>query len=387
MSAAHDATTKASTTELQHGMKRPVKKKKKKKAKPPGDRRPSGPRHAGPKKEASKRCTDRAVSRKKKKRRPDTAPGCKKSDKTYSLPKIDEVIKAYAEVSAIHEACNAVPTISEADFNRLCKSLVEHGFAGEGEEILVSPTGELLDGRNRLMACYVTGTTPRFGMTEEDPWMVAERNLARRHMTDGQRLQLGTRLAEEYQRKWDAEASGASDTEGASSRSASNRGLNSLPIGKESPAKKKRGRQGNATRARKEAAKTVKMSERSLARMQKVEREDPELADNVAAGFLSVSQAEKRLPAKKAIPAAAGSKSVPNGKVRCKYRSPVLCVFESGDRSIIAIAYQNDGWWYGLCGVSDEHEEASGQSDAERRAKKLLVKTINARAAALRSSE
>jgi len=55
------------------------------------------------------------------------------------------------------------------------------------EDILLTSDGQLLDGRNRLMACYRTKKEPRFTRTSSDPWEVAfSRNIARRHLSTKQ---------------------------------------------------------------------------------------------------------------------------------------------------------------------------------------------------------
>lgn len=93
---------------------------------------------------------------------------------------LEEILKHYPEIAGIHPACVAVPGISDED-----RVILEARIASQGllHEIVLSEDGLLIDGRNRLIACYRGSVEPRFRRVSTDPWQVAyDENIARRHL-------------------------------------------------------------------------------------------------------------------------------------------------------------------------------------------------------------
>lgn len=102
---------------------------------------------------------------------------------------IEEVVTYYPEITGIHAACLAVPEIGEDDQVTLEKDIAEHGLL---EDIALTSDGELLDGRNRLIACYKAKVEPRFKKTSVDPFEYAHaKNIARRHLENAQKCEFG----------------------------------------------------------------------------------------------------------------------------------------------------------------------------------------------------
>lgn len=94
------------------------------------------------------------------------------------------IVKHYPEITGVHPACIAVPNISEKEFDALCIDVKQNGLR---HEIILTKKGELIDGRNRLRACYAGQVEPRFKQVATDPWEVAySENISRRHLTTGQ---------------------------------------------------------------------------------------------------------------------------------------------------------------------------------------------------------
>ncbi len=94
------------------------------------------------------------------------------------------IVKHYPEITGVHPACVAVPSISEKEFEALCIDVRQNGLR---HEIILTKKGELIDGRNRLRACYAGQVEPRFSQVATDPWEVAySENISRRHLTTGQ---------------------------------------------------------------------------------------------------------------------------------------------------------------------------------------------------------
>ena len=93
---------------------------------------------------------------------------------------LDQILHYYPEVTGVHPACLAVPEINSEDRSGLEASIKEDGLR---HEILITPDGLLVDGRNRLIACYNGSVEPRFKKVVTDPWQIAyAENIARRHL-------------------------------------------------------------------------------------------------------------------------------------------------------------------------------------------------------------
>ena len=99
------------------------------------------------------------------------------------------LVKQYAEITGVHPACLAVPDINHKDFDALCKDVAENGLR---HEIVLTKDGDLIDGRNRLRACYAAQVEPRFKRVATYPWHVAySENIARRHLDTKQKAIFG----------------------------------------------------------------------------------------------------------------------------------------------------------------------------------------------------
>jgi protein gp37 len=93
---------------------------------------------------------------------------------------LDQILHHYREITGVHPACLAVPEINSEERIVLEASIKEDGLR---HEILITPDGLLVDGRNRLIACYNGSVEPRFKKVVTDPWQIAyAENIARRHL-------------------------------------------------------------------------------------------------------------------------------------------------------------------------------------------------------------
>ena len=138
------------------------------------------------------------------------------------------------------------------------KELLEDIRANGLRELLILYEDKILDGRNRLMACLEAGVEPRYRPLPagEDPLaFVISRNLHRRHLTTQQRSAIAAELA-----------------------------------------KMKVGRPGKASVdaiSDAQAAKAMKVSERSVERAKKRMRLDPEAHAKAKAGLLPYARRER----------------------------------------------------------------------------------------------
>ncbi len=86
----------------------------------------------------------------------------------------------------VHPLADLFPMLSDDDLATLAESIASDGLLSP---IVLDDEGRLLDGRNRLAACSMAGIEPHFTTyTGDDPaGFVIASNVARRHMTTGQR--------------------------------------------------------------------------------------------------------------------------------------------------------------------------------------------------------
>jgi protein gp37 len=102
---------------------------------------------------------------------------------------LNDILSHYPEVTGIHPACLAVPEIADEDRVILEVSIERNGLR---HEILLTPDGLLIDGRNRLIACFNGKVEPRFRKVSTDPWQIAyAENIARRHLDTKQKSLFG----------------------------------------------------------------------------------------------------------------------------------------------------------------------------------------------------
>ena len=85
-----------------------------------------------------------------------------------------------------HPACVLFPKFGKDELQELAADIKANGLRNP----IVMLNGDILDGRNRLLACEVAGVEPRFvewdGTGSPVEWVVSE-NLVRRHLTSSQR--------------------------------------------------------------------------------------------------------------------------------------------------------------------------------------------------------
>ena len=91
-----------------------------------------------------------------------------------------------------HPAAELFPMMDIESLDDLANDIQQHGLA----EPIVIFEGQILDGRNRLRACEMTGVEPRFVTVQdiEPMQFVVSRNLHRRHLTIPQRAAIAVDL-------------------------------------------------------------------------------------------------------------------------------------------------------------------------------------------------
>jgi hypothetical protein len=88
----------------------------------------------------------------------------------------------------VHPVADLFPMLPSEELQELADSIKQDG---QLQPIVLSPSGRLLDGRNRLAACKLAKVEPVFEVYEgdEDAYALTV-NVARRHLTKGQRAMI-----------------------------------------------------------------------------------------------------------------------------------------------------------------------------------------------------
>lgn len=171
----------------------------------------------------------------------------------------------------IHPAADLFPLIDGDEFESLVDSVRREGLR---ESVWVTKSGELLDGRNRVRACYEAGIKPvvREYAGDDPVAFVMALNLERRHLTVGQRAMIALQLVPMYE----AEA----------------KVRESLRKSKVTVADRQ---QSWESKSVSRAGVAAKVSGRAVARAKRVAEHAPDLAEKVKTGEVALDKAEKQL--------------------------------------------------------------------------------------------
>ena len=192
-----------------------------------------------------------------------------------------EILRHYPEITGIHPAADLFPIIEGDEFKELCADIKQRGLH---QPITVCKDGTLLDGRNRLLACYETHqevVLDRYEGTDPVQFSLSA-NLHRRHLSEGQRAVVALKVrrmlqpaAKERQR----EAGGDQKSEHARSVSADRREAIATPA--------------EHRKSTAEAAKATGASTRNVEKAARVEKMAPDLLPQVQAGTMALDKAHK----------------------------------------------------------------------------------------------
>lgn len=225
-----------------------------------------------------------------------------------------------AKKIAPHPACELFPMIGDDELAKLAADIKANGLIQPivllrlpderqpfGTSFKVTRHWQMLDGRNRLRACELSGVAPHFvewqGQGDPTAWVIST-NLHRRHLTDSQRAMVAARARETVfapaakQRQLDAGAFGAEGGRGHAKEETLSADL----------------REGIDGKASEQAAAALNVSPRTVDNAARVlSHGTPELVAAVDRGEVAVSAAAEvsRLPADEQRAAvAAGPKAV-----------------------------------------------------------------------------
>lgn len=188
------------------------------------------------------------------------------------LPSFDEVLPHYPSITSIHPAAHMFPLPTEEEFNALVSDIRETGL---DQAILITKEGELIDGRSRLLACYVANQDVRFERMADciDPYVISwTRNGVRRHLTVAQRAMVADTLRGHY------EAEARQRQSEAVSRANKQRSSSSGNIASTEPEPQRR------EQVRDQVAKLVGVGGKAADKARAISTYAPDLAEKIRAG-------------------------------------------------------------------------------------------------------
>jgi protein gp37/ParB-like chromosome segregation protein Spo0J len=192
-----------------------------------------------------------------------------------------EILRHYPEITGIHPAADLFPMVEGDEFRELCADIKERGLA---QPITIWTDGSLLDGRNRLLACYETHqevVLDRYEGTDPVEFSLSA-NLHRRHLSEGQRAVVALKVRKLLQP--------------AAKERIAHAGRSSAPGKPSEKASADRRYLSTPTEHRKstaEAAKATGASTRSVEKAARVEKSAPDLLPQVQAGTMALDKAHK----------------------------------------------------------------------------------------------
>ena len=190
-----------------------------------------------------------------------------------------DILRHYPEITGIHPAADLFPMVDGAEFAELCADIKERGLH---QPITIWTDGTLLDGRNRLLACYETHQEVVLDRYEgSDPVQFSlSANLHRRHLNPGQRAVVALKVRELLQPAAKDRQREAGEKFGKGSKLSADL--------REPIATSAEHRKSTA-----EAAKATGASTRAVEQAARVEKMAPDLLPQVQAGTMALDKAHK----------------------------------------------------------------------------------------------
>jgi ParB/Sulfiredoxin domain len=207
----------------------------------------------------------------------------------------------------IHPAADLLPLMRGDDLQTLADDIAEHGLR---EPIWLDKDGQILDGRNRALACKVAGVEPEFQTYKNDDPVafVVSQNLHRRQLSTSQKGMVAVCLEEPLA----IETKARNRTKAAKQQGADGRFGR---ISEESDT-----RSASAPPSVEIAAKAVGVSPSQVTRAKHIAKKDPEAADRIRRGESTVGAEYKRLQEKDGAPPDPSLGNV--GDLRCIPKRP-----------------------------------------------------------------
>lgn len=227
----------------------------------------------------------------------------------------NDILRHYDEITGIHPAADLFPMVEGDELAELCADIKERGLQ---QPIVIWRDGTVLDGRNRLVACYRTNQEVVLEKYEgDDPVQFSlSANLHRRHLNPGQRavvalkvrelLQPAAKERQVAQLKQNQEPTVSADLRERDQQPAplpptpanqlhlnpGQRAINALQV-RDEIAKEQADRKRLERKTAAEAAKAVGASPRAVEQAARVAKVAPDLLPQVQAGTLALDRAHR----------------------------------------------------------------------------------------------
>ncbi|MFN6401147.1 MAG: hypothetical protein ACK449_14735 [Planctomycetota bacterium] len=105
----------------------------------------------------------------------------KQTTSKQDFPTLESILIFYPEISGVHPANEDLPRMKVWEQEILNQDIAKNGLM---DEILLTIDDQLIDGRHRLIACFLGNVEVRFKKTKTDPWIVSwSKNIARGHLS------------------------------------------------------------------------------------------------------------------------------------------------------------------------------------------------------------
>lgn len=230
--------------------------------------------------------------------------------------------QAEQQTHEFHPAADLFPMMTTDRFGELKDDIATQGL----HESIVLCDGKILDGRNRYKACIEVGVEPRFRTYEGDPYaFVWSTNGARRDIENERKAVIKV-LCEQHSEAWQKkQAEIAAAANAARSEKAKQQPRVQEPDGKTKFGAQVRDQFDHAPEAqpvrpgRAAKAKAAGVSPGAIGRAERLVREQPELAEQVARGEVKPFEAMRKL---KRADVLRKTKALPKGKYRVIYSDP-----------------------------------------------------------------
>jgi len=197
-----------------------------------------------------------------------------------------DILRHYPEITGIHPAADLFPMVEGDEFRELCADIKQRGL---NQPITIWTDGTLLDGRNRLLACYETHQEVVLDRYEgSDPVQFSlSANLHRRHLNPGQRAIVALKVREMLQPAAKERQREAGEQFGKGAKiSADLREAIGEPVKISPPPAEQR-------KTTVQAAKAVGASSRAVEQAARVAKVAPDLLPQVQAGTMALDKAHK----------------------------------------------------------------------------------------------
>jgi hypothetical protein len=182
------------------------------------------------------------------------------------------------ETYTFHEAANLFPMLPDRELETLANDIKQTGLLNP----IILHQGQIIDGRNRYLACKQARVEPRFVVWEPNnrsplEWVLSQ-NIHRRHLSASQRACLAVEIKPQFE------------------AAAKQNQLSGLKQGHESrPRSVKVDKTGTPVEVRKEVARRCSVSEGYVYAAQKIRNADESLFQRIKSGTTTITDAKVEL--------------------------------------------------------------------------------------------